>query len=251
MATVTPFPTGAVPPAGVALAAWTLALDEAYATAQKTMPDAGERLARALALVRAGAVEHAAQWGQYHYTVASESDPTGLQTYDVHAQAPLSCTCEDWLRTSKKSPGASCKHLLATWIYRRALEQGRTTLGASATPPQTRQNTREHASNGHPLPEAAFSLCIKGRLGGQDAQLTVRGATYDEFARNVAAVKGLLDAPAASQPLASQASAGETPTCEWHGPLKASTKAPGTFYCPKKKADGSYCTSRWPAKETR
>jgi hypothetical protein len=32
------------------------------------------------------------------------------------------------------------------------------------------------------LPEAAFSLCLRGRLGGQDAQLTVRGGTYAEFA---------------------------------------------------------------------
>ena len=28
-----------------------------------------------------------------------------------------------------------------------------------------------------PLPEAAFSLCLRGRLAGQDAQLTIRGAT--------------------------------------------------------------------------
>ena len=28
-----------------------------------------------------------------------------------------------------------------------------------------------------PLPEAAFSLCLKGRLAGQEAQLTIRGAT--------------------------------------------------------------------------
>jgi hypothetical protein len=48
-----------------------------------------------------------------------------------------------------------------------------------------------------PLPEAVFSLCLKGRLGGQDAQLTIRGATYEEFAANVAAVRGLLD-PVAS-----------------------------------------------------
>jgi hypothetical protein len=155
MATVTPFPTGIVAPAGVALATCTQALDDAYAKAQKAMPDAGERLARALALVRAGAVEHAAQWGVYHYTVASESDPTRLQTYDVHAQAPLSCTCEDWLRTSKKTPGASCKHLLATWLYRRALEHVCTTLPEAATTPHTRHNAPEQVARVHTLPEAA------------------------------------------------------------------------------------------------
>jgi hypothetical protein len=188
----------------VALDVWTPALDEAYAKAQKAMPDAGERLTRALALVRAGAVEHAAQWGVYHYTVASESDPTGLQTYDVHAQAPLSCTCTDWTQQAKKGKGVSCKHLLATWLYRRALESV-PTLAEPATAPQTRHNTPENAAVLHPLPEAAFSLCLKGRLAGQDAQLTVRGATYAEFAANVAAVRALLDAPApigGSQPSA-------------------------------------------------
>jgi hypothetical protein len=44
-------------------------------------------------------------------------------------------------------------------------------------------------------PEAAFSLCIKGRLDGLDTQLTVRGQTPPEFLRNLAAVRGLLDAP--------------------------------------------------------
>lgn len=36
--------------------------------------------------------------------------------------------------------------------------------------------------------------------------------------------------------------------CEWHGPMRESTKAPGTWFCPKKKADGQYCPSRWPVR---
>jgi hypothetical protein len=28
--------------------------------------------------------------------------------------------------------------------------------------------------------------------------------------------------------------------------MKASSKAPGTWYCTKKLYDGSYCKSRWP-----
>jgi hypothetical protein len=52
-----------------------------------------------------------------------------------------------------------------------------------------------------PLPEAAFSLCLKGRLNGIDAQLTVRGQSYQEFVTNVAAVRGLLDPlPAGTAP---------------------------------------------------
>jgi hypothetical protein len=75
------------------------------------------------------------------------------------------------------------------------------------------------------LPEAAFSLCLKGRLGGQDAQLTIRGATYQEFAANVDAVRGLLDALAAPSALCAGANPGRHPEpegwCVMHGlPMK-------------------------------
>jgi len=40
-------------------------------------------------------------------------------------------------------------------------------------------------------PEAALSLCLKGRLRGVDAQLTVRGSCRDEFLANVLAVMDL------------------------------------------------------------
>ena len=44
-----------------------------------------------------------------------------------------------------------------------------------------------------PLPEAAFSLTLKGTLDGQEALLTARGATTAEFKRNLAGIRGLLD----------------------------------------------------------
>lgn len=34
------------------------------------------------------------------------------------------------------------------------------------------------------------------------------------------------------------------PVCEFHGPMKESTKRPGTFYCPAKMGDQSYCKSK-------
>ena len=63
------------------------------------------------------------------------------------------------------------------------------------------------------LPEAAFSLCLRGRLDGQDAQVTIRGATAHEFRANLQAVRevladsrGLLDPlPGPAQPAVSQA----------------------------------------------
>lgn len=35
-----------------------------------------------------------------------------------------------------------------------------------------------------------------------------------------------------------------TPQCIIHGAMKESDKRPGTYYCPKKLADGTYCKSR-------
>jgi len=34
------------------------------------------------------------------------------------------------------------------------------------------------------------------------------------------------------------------PVCEFHGPMKESSKRPGTFYCPAKMGDNSYCKSK-------
>ena len=57
-----------------------------------------------------------------------------------------------------------------------------------------------------PCPEAVFSLTLKGTLDGVEALLTARGQTAEEFKRNLAAIRGLLDPvapaapPAASQP---------------------------------------------------
>jgi len=48
-----------------------------------------------------------------------------------------------------------------------------------------------------PLPEAAFSLTLKGKLDGVEALFTVRGATAEQFKANLAAVRGLLDQPQA------------------------------------------------------
>ena len=50
-----------------------------------------------------------------------------------------------------------------------------------------------------PLPEAAFSLTLRGKLDGIETLLTVRGMTSEEFRTNLASVRGLLDAPASPQ----------------------------------------------------
>jgi hypothetical protein len=146
------------------------------------------------------------------------------------------CTCMG----APHAPEGLCKHALAARIYQRAGDLMRDGLSAQPTGTDARPAPSAAA---HTLPEAAFSLCLKGRLGGQDAQLTIRGATYAEFAANVQAVRALLDAPSAP---AQATPAQGAPACPTHGPMKPSSKAPGTFYCTKKNYDGSYCKSRYP-----
>jgi hypothetical protein len=223
MATVTPFPRTDT--------TWTRTVHSVAARARATYPSLGGKIDHALDLVLKGAVEQLGE--QPEYLVQSETDPTGLEPYSVLCGQPTTCTCKDYdLHRTERD--YRCKHIVAVWIYRRALAAQEPAPAASAAP----------------LPEAAFSITLKGTMSGNEALLTARGATWDEFRANVALLSGLLDAPAAGQPAspASAPPAQETPTCEWHGAMKASTKAPGTFYCTKKKADGSYCTSRWPQK---
>jgi hypothetical protein len=60
-----------------------------------------------------------------------------------------------------------------------------------------------------PLPEAAFSLTLKGQLGGVDAWLTVRAMSAAEFLVNLKTIRGLLDAPTAPQPTPQASSQGQ------------------------------------------
>lgn len=43
---------------------------------------------------------------------------------------------------------------------------------------------------------------------------------------------------------ASSAPSGDAPVCEFHGPMKQSTKAPGSWFCPSKMGNGEYCKSK-------
>jgi hypothetical protein len=98
-----------------------------------------------------------------------------------------------------------------------------------------------------PLPEAAFSLTLRGKLGGIEALLTVRGMTAGEFQTNLTAVRGLLDSPAGASPAPLQPSAGEPghlPECpHGHGFLRKSSKH-GGYYCPRKNAEGAWCPGK-------
>lgn len=97
---------------------------------------------------------------------------------------------------------------------------------------------------------------------GFEHALTVYAPTGQEaLAAGLAAAKGLKGrnckpviraAPVAASggPPAPDSGArpSEPPICKYHGRMKESSKAPGTFFCSRKMGDGSYCQERWPEK---
>jgi hypothetical protein len=91
-----------------------------------------------------------------------------------------------------------------------------------------------------PCPEALFSLTLKGKLDGIETLLTVRGMTSEEFKKNLAAVRGLLDAPQAQTPAPTTA---PTPQCPQHGAMQPSSKGKG-WYCPHRMEDDTWCPSK-------
>ena len=280
MATVTALPTTDT--------AWSRTVHQVAATARAAYPSLGGKIEQALALVLAAAIE---PLGEQEYLVASQSDPTGLETYSVLCGKPTTCTCKDY-DVHRLAPDYRCKHIVAVWIWRRstassardqgepAQAHGRTEGGVLKTessvlsplPPPAQEPAP--AASAPALPEAAFSITLKGTMSGHEVLLTARGQTWEAFAANVARLQGMLDAPeqepgagarrglscpglrTESAALSAQSStrsplpaaSSETPVCQWHGGMKESTKAKGTWYCPAKMADGSYCKSRHPEK---
>ena len=99
------------------------------------------------------------------------------------------------------------------------------------------------------LPEAPASVNVRLAIGGADVQWTLRDQCEDQLAERlerrlhafqVAKVQAIV-APDGGTPTA-------TPTCPYHGAMRESTKAKGTFYCPSRMGNGTYCKERCPAK---
>jgi hypothetical protein len=88
------------------------------------------------------------------------------------------------------------------------------------------------------LPEAAFSLTLKGRLDGQDALLTVRGMTAPEFQRNLQAVRGVLDP--AQVPAPDQGK----DVCPIHNVTMQTNTKNGRTWKSHPTADGQWCKGK-------
>ncbi len=193
------------------------------------------RLARGLDIARAGGVDSVSD----RITVTGA---TGVYTWETPQGR---CPCPDAKRYSQ----VQCKHMLAARIHAEALkgtpQESPEGLASEDLPTAAALNRGELATL--PCTEAMFSLNLKLHVFGKEGQITVRGMSIDQFTQNLNAVKDLLaslDVEAAHPIEASPAP--EAHYCTMHGPMKPSTKKPGTFFCPGKLADGSYCKSRWP-----
>jgi hypothetical protein len=222
-------------------------------------------LERATALVLGGHV-WLGEDGRHAQVLSSD----GATWYRVNGN----CTCMD----APQVPQGYCKHKLAVQLYKRAGEvlaqktdaetRGHGDTGGEGDTATRRRGDAETGSGSAPrvpasgvvaaspfsasapLPEAPASANVRVKVGGHEVQWTLRDV--DE-ARLAARLEALLtrypEAVCAGTPQREQASAAPPagpPVCQWHGPLKESTKAPGTWFCSKKMADGSYCSTRHP-----
>lgn len=84
--------------------------------ARQKMPEAGLRLSKAVSIVLSGGVQPSALV-QGGWRVASQS---GGEGYEVNGD---SCTCADYVRHAAETPGVICKHIIASWLYRRVVQR--------------------------------------------------------------------------------------------------------------------------------
>jgi hypothetical protein len=92
-----------------------------------------------------------------------------------------------------------------------------------------------------PLPEAALSLTLKGSVGGHEAMLTIRGQSPEEFTRNLAAVRGLLDAPQPQPPAQASSQDGY---CHRHNCAMQENMKEGRRWFSHRTADGQWCKGK-------
>jgi hypothetical protein len=96
-----------------------------------------------------------------------------------------------------------------------------------------------------PCPEAVFSLTLKGQLGGQEALLTARGQSPEEFRRNIEAIKGLLDAPQHTEISApSQDGAPIKDWCAGHQTRMYLNQKEGRTWFSHRLPEGGFCKGR-------
>lgn len=109
-----------------------------------------------------------------------------------------------------------------------------------------------------PSPPHKPIVVLKALIGGVEQTWYVSGDDDEDVAHKLPRVHRYIqelrkkfggeDVAPRPTPAGGPSKAPEIHDCEWHGPMRESTKAPGTWFCPKRKADGTYCPSRWPVR---
>ena len=164
--------------------------------------------------------------------VQSQSDPT--QYHPVNG----ACDCK-----AAQYHEAPCAHRLAFRLYQKvcdrfAAEEERYTVDLETpTPPET---PTTHT-------EAPASVNVRVQVAGYEVQWTLRDSDETRLATRLAALLAQYPKEGTASP-SGAAPVPQIPACRYHGAMKASSKAPGSFYCTKKLHDGSYCGERFPEK---
>jgi hypothetical protein len=204
-----------------ARAAWREAVAAIAEKAKAKLPECNGRVDKAVTLVLNGDAELLPDGTA---KVASQSN--GTTEYVV---CNGTCECKDFA----KAPHGFCKHRLSAAIARRAQELTKATLDTLATsqPPPAQPDAPTA-----PLPEAPVSITLKATLHGHEVLVTLRGVDFASVKAHVEDASQWLQAQ-------SEHTADDTPQCPTHGAMKPSTKGKG-WYCPHKRADGSWCKSK-------
>jgi hypothetical protein len=223
------------------------AVAEVAIKAKATLPECNGRVDSAVKIVLNGDVELLADGKA---KVASQSNGT-TQYFVVNG----TCECRDF----PKAPSGWCKHRIAAGLHKRAVALAHTPLDADPT-------AAEAAHAAHPLlpapapapdvpaalPEAPASVNCYVTLGGRQVQVTLRGtdelavlARLEVVLARYPVAQACTTPPAPPAPTSAPAVVEAVPTCSQHGTsLKASTKRPGSWYCPVKDTTGKYCAER-------
>ena len=208
-------------------AAYRDAVSTIAAKARTTLPLCNGRVDKAVKLVLGGDV---ALHADGTATVGSMSD--AMKSYAV---AHSACDCQDFSR----APEGFCAHPLAVGIARRAQELTAASAPIDVTP------TALPPGPVAALPEAPASVNVRLCISGRDVQWTLRDTHETRLAVRL---KALLARYPVEMSSPSVAAPTQIPACKYHGAMKASSKAPGSFYCTRKLHDGSFCTERFPEK---
>jgi hypothetical protein len=209
-----------------ARAAWREAVAAIADKAKAKLPECNGRVDKAVALVLNGEVELLPDGTA---KVASQSN--GSAAYHV---VNGHCDCRDY----EKAPHNYCKHRLSAAIARRAQELTAAKLADTngQAEPLSQPPPAQPDAPTAPLPEAPVSITLKATLHGHEVLVTLRGVDFASVKAHVEDASQWLQAQ-------SEHTADDTPQCPTHGAMKPSTKGKG-WYCPHKRADGSWCKSK-------